>query len=139
MCRTYLKTVWAVLPSEYTSSVAGTGACMYDTIVLCKSYRKSTTILSTYCTQDNGTSYVLVSKSYMFLVCIYDSAAGGLGMLGLYPNIHGVSLIDQPLESRVEYCTIIVHVMTEYLSPLLLMSDAAGMGFAIPPCGSSQC
>ena len=123
MNRTYLKTVWAMLPSGYSIRALWPRlgrVCMIQ--LLCVNHNLS--LLTYLRTRDNRTSHVLVVKSLIFLGCIYGSAAIGLGLLRLYPNVHGVSLIVQPLESRVEYCTVGVHVMTEYLSPLLLMSNA---------------
>lgn len=56
--------------------------------------------------QSNKSSYNLVSETLMFLDCICGSTTGELGLLGLYINEHNVSLINQTLETLVEYCQV---------------------------------
>ena len=43
----------------------------------------------------------------MFLDCICGSTTGELGLLGLYINEHNVGLINQTLETLVEYCQVL--------------------------------
>ncbi|CAG0888142.1 unnamed protein product, partial [Cyprideis torosa] len=54
--------------------------------------------------QGNKNNYNLVSETLMFLDCICGSTTGGLGLLGLYINETNFSLINQTLETLVEYC-----------------------------------
>ncbi len=56
--------------------------------------------------QGNKTNYNLVSESLMFLDCICGSTTGGLGLLGLYINETNFALINQTLETLVEYCQV---------------------------------
>ena len=55
-------------------------------------------------TQNSKTNYNLVGETLQFLDCICGSTTGGLGLLGLYINDRNVALINQTLESLVEYC-----------------------------------
>ena len=56
--------------------------------------------------QGNKSNYNLVSESLMFLDCICGSTTGGLGLLGLYINETNFALINQTLETLVEYCQV---------------------------------
>ena len=55
-------------------------------------------------TQNCKTNYNLVGETLQFLDCICGSTTGGLGLLGLYINEKNVALINQTLETLVEYC-----------------------------------
>ncbi|CAG0922457.1 unnamed protein product, partial [Notodromas monacha] len=75
--------------------------------------------------QSNKTNYNLVSESLMFLDCICGSTTGGLGLLGLYINESNFSLVNQTLETLVEYCQVSsTQVYIKFPNPLRKLRNA---------------
>ena len=71
--------------------------------LLCENHNKN---LQNYLREQTGNkrSYDLISKTLEILDALCGSTTGGLGLLGLYINENNVPVINQTLETLVEYC-----------------------------------